>query len=73
MEPVKMLSKKLSGPPPDDDCADASPDHSATASAAATAARFRHRTGPVSTGFMANLFLESVAAGRRHSSRFPLA
>src|SRR6266571_2176172 len=33
MEPVKILSKKLSGPPPDD-CADTPPDHSAAASAA---------------------------------------
>jgi hypothetical protein len=66
-----MLSKKLSGPP--DDCADASPDQSAAASAIVTAALPRHRTGPVSTGFIANLFLESVAADRRHSSRFPSA
>jgi hypothetical protein len=57
-EPVKMLSKKLSGPP--DDCADVAPDQSTATSAIATTAWFRHRASPVSIGFIANLFLEAL-------------
>src|SRR5437764_4527303 len=51
VEPVKMRSKKLSGP---DDCAEASADHSATASVATTATRSHHRTGLVPVNVMAN-------------------
>src|SRR4051812_11734901 len=70
---LKILSRKFSGPPPDEDCASAGPDHSATPSAAAMIVRFR-RAVVVSVIRIADPTPKRVPAGPQEASLwFPSA